>query len=518
MRDHAGAAESTGVGGTGSRVPAPATVGLGRVREAMLMAAGFTTVVPLMKFTVTGFSMLCFLLVLLFSARLDNRRAGAPLLLAFAGSVAYVISSIVNATPLLAPNVPAFAAYGLYLCGLLVLVSDLDELFALMVGVSVGTIGFYAVLGTALTADGVLAALWKYGFAPAVTLLVLYAIARSPRHRPMAACAALVILAAVSVALNFRSHALICLCAALLVFVDRLRRRPTSLPVKVVTVAVIGAAVAKGLEYAAREGLLGSALTDKVEMQSTQHVPSILVGRTEPPLSISAIIDHPLLGWGYANNISSGVIDHAYQLAVSIGFDASYPFRYIWFLPDGSVSLHSILLGSWAEGGVFAVLLPLWLVWACLTLIRFAHRHPAWTAALTFLGIQGIWDLVFSPWSYNLPVVYAAISVAALFITTGNLDRPVRRTLSAPPLGGRRSRPTRPPSPPAQGGAPSGRIPETGPGERRRRGGRRGDAFPLVGEPDSLARAPGGGRRRRDSVGPPTKHVPRHAAPERTAR
>jgi hypothetical protein len=166
------------------------------------------------------------------------------------------------------------------------------------------------------------------------------------------------------------------------------------------------------LQAAAREGLLGTSLREKIEMQSSQDVPVILAGRSEPPLSITAILDKPILGWGSANNISAATYESARSWAIEIGFDSNYPFQYVWKLSDGSLSLHSLVLGSWAEAGILGVLLPLWLVWACGFLIFSARLGGRWAPLLIYVGLQGLWDLMFSPWSYNLPIVYAVVAVA----------------------------------------------------------------------------------------------------------
>ncbi len=367
-----------------------------------------------MTFTVTGFSLVCFVFAVSAIHQWVRRELALPLLLCLAGSLAYLVSALINETSLSAIDVPAFPAVALYIAGIAVLARDVPDLMALLAGISAGTIAFYLAVGTALTAGGSTADLWKYGLAPSVTALALIAVARRRRAHPAAGCVVLILLASVSIALNFRSHALICLAAALLVTVDTLRGRPLPLAAKAGVVAALGVGSSAALSAAANTGLLGSALTAKVEMQSAQHVPAILAGRTEPPLSITAIAHRPLLGWGDANALSASVFDHAYQLAYRWGFDLSYPLQTLWRTADGAVSLHSILLGSWAEAGVLAALAAAGLVVAAVALVVRAHRLPALAPVMMFLGIQALWDLAFSPWSYNLPAVFAIIVVLAV--------------------------------------------------------------------------------------------------------
>jgi O-antigen ligase len=363
-----------------------------------------------MKFTVTGFSFVC-LLLLVISPVGRGTKSRVPLVLAGLGTVAYLLSSVMNDTSLMEPDVVAFAAFALYFCGVFALTRNLEDLFTVFTGVSLGTCVFYALGGTALTQTGLFAALWKYGLAPPITVGVLYAAIVFSRSRIVPPLL-LMTLAGASVALNYRSHAMICGAALLLVAVDLIRRRPLQFRGKLLLLGAFALGSMWALQAAAHAGLLGTSLREKIEMQSSQDVPVILAGRSEPPLSITAILDRPIFGWGSANNISAGVYEDAREWAIEIGFDSNYPFQYVWKLSDGSLSLHSLVLGSWAEAGILGVLLPLWLVWACGFLIYSATLAGRWSPLLIYLGLQGLWDLFFSPWSYNLPIVYAVIAVA----------------------------------------------------------------------------------------------------------
>ncbi len=60
----------------------------------------------------------------------------------------------------------------------------------------------------------------------------------------------------------------------------------------------------------------------------------------------------------------------AEHLAVRMGLAPTFPFELYWRLPPSDCSaMHSILLGSWAEGGVLAALLPAWLLAACIATV-----------------------------------------------------------------------------------------------------------------------------------------------------
>ena len=138
----------------------------------------------------------------------------------------------------------------------------------------------------------------------------------------------------------------------------------------------------------------------------------LLAGRTEPPMTITAILERPLLGWGSAMNLTPDVYTQAEHLAVRMGFAPTFPFDLYWRLPASDYSaMHSILLGSWAEGGVLAVLLPAWLLVACLGIVWNYTRFGRWAPLAVTVALQGIWDLIYAPWTYNMIAEYACIAL-----------------------------------------------------------------------------------------------------------
>ena len=87
--------------------------------------------------------------------------------------------------------------------------------------------------------------------------------------------------------------------------------------------------------------------------------------------------------------------------------------------------MHSILLGSWAEGGVLAVLLPAWLLVACIGIVWNYRRFGKWAPLAITVALQGIWDLLYAPWTYNMIAEYACI--ALLFCAVHFRGPPIRR-------------------------------------------------------------------------------------------
>ncbi|MFI8565519.1 hypothetical protein ACIGGF_03030 [Rhodococcus sp. NPDC078407] len=378
---------------------------------------GCTSALPLMNFTVTGFSLVCIAIALAYLLPGPRRRSATPLVFAAVGTGAYLASAWVNGTSYLSPDVFAFASFALYFCGITVLAGDAERIATVLLGIAFGSVFFYAMIGTFLTSAGNAVDLWKYGVAPSATIAVLYVLA-ARRVRTPAVVAALMALGALSLVLNFRSHSVICCAVVVLLVLSKYQRGALSLGTRVATLGVFAVGFSWALEYSARVGLLGGSLREKVLMQSDGSIPMLLAGRTEPPLSLTAIAHQPLLGWGEANNISHDAYAQAQHFAMALGFDRSFPFEYAWKLSDGSISLHSILLGSWAEAGVLAVLLPAWLLWACYRLIFVADSAGPWTPLMMYIGMQAVWDILYSPWSYNLPAVFACVACCCVALNS----------------------------------------------------------------------------------------------------
>jgi O-antigen ligase len=187
-------------------------------------------------------------------------------------------------------------------------------------------------------------------------------------------------------------------------------------------VIAFGVAFATVMPVLARAGVFGPTLRAKTVLQDSSGLPLLLVGRTEPPMSIQAIMERPLLGWGSATNLTPDFFARAEHLARRWGYDVGFPFEGYWRLPPNNYTFHSVLLGSWAEGGVLAALLPAWLLVACAALVWNFTRYGRWAPLVIVVGLQSFWDILYNPWMYNAPAVYAC--VALLFCARHFRGRP----------------------------------------------------------------------------------------------
>jgi hypothetical protein len=382
-----------------------------------VFALATTSAIQVANYLATGLSVACLLLA---PAFLIMKHRGAdllPLMLAALGAISFLASCVVNDVSLLWPNALAHAAFALYFVGLTVLTGRSIDLIAMaLAGLAVGTVIYFVTSGIELTHTGSFLDLWKYGIANGVTILlvVVLALRRAPA---LLQSAVLAVLGLASLVLNFRSHALVCLVAAAVLFAQRVARGRIHRGWQFVGIAGFGFAFAYLLPIAGRAGLFGTALQTKTLEQDNTNLPILLAGRTELPMSLTAIAERPWLGWGSALKLPPNVYSKAEHLALEWGYPPTFPFEGYWRLPANDYSaMHSILLGSWAEGGVLAVLLPAWLLIAAVGIVWNHSRFGRWTTLAVVVALQAIWDLLFAPWTYNMVPQYACL--ALLFCAT----------------------------------------------------------------------------------------------------
>jgi hypothetical protein len=377
-----------------------------------VFAIGATSAFHVMNFTATVLSVICLLLAPAYFLMKHRAADVLPLLLAAAGWVSYLASAVVNGVSVLWPNALAPAAFSLYFVGLTVLTGRAINLIAtVLAGVAVGSVYYFLTTGIQLSNSGSFGDLWKYGIAPAVTILILFGMALA-KVSFLVQSIVLAVVGFGSLGLNFRSHAMVCLLAAATLFTrhmfgDRIRRGLQF--AGIIALALLFYFV---LPIVGRAGVFGTALQKKIAEQEATNLPMFMVGRTEPPESITAILQRPWLGWGSSEKLTPEFYTQAEHMAVRMGYDPNFDFALYWrlHLPDPS-AMHSILLGSWAEGGVVAMLLPLWLLIACLGIVWNNTRFGIWGPLALTVALQGIWDLLYAPWTYNTIQVYVCIAL-----------------------------------------------------------------------------------------------------------
>jgi hypothetical protein len=341
-----------------------------------------------------------------------------PLALAGIGFVGFFISAQINHVSLTDPRVLQWPSFACYYVGFLVLAGkDMERVCSLLCGLSVGVF-FYFLQPGKLPPEPVVGAneavgfeaIWKFAFGQWTVIILLFLLILIRVAVPLQALY-LIAIGGFSLLEDFRSLATNCVVAAIIILIGWMYAGRIPRWQQLAIVGVFGGVTYKLVLKIASSGLAGDAVQRKTAKQSNDGVPFILAGRTESPLSISAILDRPWFGWGSANNISVEVFDRARRLAISLGFDPAYDFTSTWYYPNGDVALHAVLFEALAEGGMFAGLLAVWLLISAVSIVFNANRYGQWGSLATLIAVQATWDLLFSPWSYNVLPTYAILAV-----------------------------------------------------------------------------------------------------------
>lgn len=248
---------------------------------------------------------------------------------------------------------------------------------------------------------------WKTGFAKPVTVSVILLLAMLPMAaatRRLVLPIALLLLAGLNLALDFRSLSGILTLTAVLVALPSLMRKlgfePRPLPWRALLpllglMAVITAGSLKVYAHFADAGWLGEKAKTKYEDQAAfGDLGLLLGGRNEWLASLPAIQDRPWLGHGSWPTNPTYVQAHALSLW-RLGIDHRYTLA-----PTDLIPTHSHLLGAWVEAGIGGAIF--WLGVLVMTL-RAIGNLVAWRDPLRpyflYLLVLFLWDMLFSPFA-----------------------------------------------------------------------------------------------------------------------
>lgn len=324
------------------------------------------------------------------------------------GIAALWISASLQNTALPTNAMLSFGAVALFLAAGARITEGSQTAAQLVASVGLGTTLFFTVIGHPST-SGSFEHLWKYGIANAVTPAALFVLLFWQRTARFAT-PALILVGCFSIFTGFRSHGLICFVVVILILVKGRSQRAGIHPFKLVVATGSLIALSVLLPLAISAGIFGQEVRLRSVGQIEDGGPALLAGRVEPPLSVAAIAAKPLFGWGNANAIDADTLSTASGLAYSLGMapDDYMPF---WIYSDGTVSLHSIVLSAWVEGGLVAFLMPF------LLMLLFARAlwsaNGRWLPLVVLVSAQCLWDLLFSPWILNRGVTVAVAAILA---------------------------------------------------------------------------------------------------------
>jgi hypothetical protein len=271
---------------------------------------------------------------------------------------------------------------------------------------------------------------WKFGYAPAIILLVLLASSGFYRRRNYAMTVLLVVgIAVVNILMNFRSAALsliITIAVTVPLIPERVGRLQLLPPPKSTARAMVLAALAVGaggvalaaVDIATMSGILGHQAQVKNENQARSPGGMLLGGRPEVLVSTRAIIDSPLLGhgsWARDPKYTEMLLDTESHYGMQAPADYSEERRW------GLIPAHSMILGSWVSAGVLGGVFWIFVIKRVVKGIAGVSTSKEALAPLyAYLLVDLFWAILFSPLgSPNRLIVALAIVVMADSLETG---------------------------------------------------------------------------------------------------
>lgn len=322
------------------------------------------------------------------------------------------ISAAVNEVPVATAIIGHAVVFSISLLAYRVTTRDTAEAAQLTFWFYIGYLGYALLLLPDsrvynLGIDG----FWKFGVGTPVTVLVVYLVIRAGGSRGAVAVTVL-LLGAFSLTVGFRALGLACVVAFFVIAMRALAGRRHGIFTIVLTGVALLFLVA-ALPQVVASGVFGEEVAARTAAQTEENSgPAILGGRSEPPLSIAAIVLRPFLGWGNAQYLDSSVLGLGVQYAEALGMGDRSNYIGYWVRRDGFVSLHSMVLGTWAEGGLLAAVFPL----ALLVLFAVAGvlASGKWAPLVTLIAVKTGWDLLFSPWSSNRGAQLAVAAILCL--------------------------------------------------------------------------------------------------------
>ena len=280
----------------------------------------------------------------------------------------------------------------------------------LMLGVSPGTASFASNP-------------WRFGFSVAVTVLVLGLAQLSGRR--WIELVALAVLTLTSGLTDARSSFAILLLTALLVawqMRPRSSSRRGSAFRAVLAVGALAFVVYNLGQAFILEGFLGQATQQRSQAQIDASGSLILGGRPELAATASLMNSNP---WGFGSGVHANLQDilAAKSGMIAIGYqpDNGYVERYMF---GTGFELHSVIGDLWANFGIAGVVFALYLVFIVLRALGTALSTSTASAALLYLGIKTLWNLMFAPLYSSVPLMILLLALAFS-----------KRTLTAEPEG-----------------------------------------------------------------------------------
>ena len=239
---------------------------------------------------------------------------------------------------------------------------------------------------------------WKFYFGPSLSVLILLYLGHI-RLRNEIKFILIFGLSLISFFLGSRSLGLILLFTAIS-FLDFFSTRGIGKSLCfLIALLLIGNFANSIFREASLSGRLGFAQQKKAQLQY-QAGPIFLVARSEFLYQVASIKESPIFGSGSNPNLSANALITAFDLENKYGVITKKTSAYAELVKTGKTPQHSIFFGAWLEGGIFSIILLLYLF---IMMIRWNFRNDVRTSSSNYSILSRYcffnfcWAFFFSP-------------------------------------------------------------------------------------------------------------------------
>lgn len=210
-----------------------------------------------------------------------------------------------------------------------------------------------------------------------------------------------------------------------------------------ILMAVIGVVVLLAYKaayaYTASRGYLGEDARIKYEHQTDRGkgvFAMLVAGRTEFFIALTAIIDHPLIGFGPRAEDTHGYTE---RFLLDYGTEADirgyyyYAYQYASQGLRASIPSHSHIMGAWLACGISGLIFFLWIFYQFYLHFRFyISAIPQWYGYFVITIPSIAWGILFNPVTdrYVLPLLMVCIFYSKA-VSLGKIVLPYELELEA---------------------------------------------------------------------------------------
>jgi hypothetical protein len=196
--------------------------------------------------------------------------------------------------------------------------------------------------------------------------------------------------------------------------------------VVLVSIALLASLVAgTAVRILSTSGLLGEEAQQKNQRQASVKGGMLIGGRPEILVSSIAVKDSPILGHGsWAKD--SKYVELLYDTMYERGMTDQEDIDAIEGDTEGLIPAHSHVMTAWVWAGIMGAAFWCYVWWLLArTLVRLAMYWPSMAPLYTYLLMEMMWDIFFSPFGTGRRVIEGVVIIITLDLLSVHVPRAV---------------------------------------------------------------------------------------------